>query len=304
VAGETADQVLGKRAAAGDAEAMVRLALTQATTGDFPAARQWLERAADAGRVDALFVRGVVEESAGDQRAAYDWWLRAAEAGNGDAMFNLSVSAKESGDAANAAAWLERAADAGNGAALHNLGVQALEAGDIATAQAWFERAANTGSTESMLTLADLLERRDQNAQAAQWYAKALTASRGNAEVEYRYAACLGRAGDAEQAKTHLLRAATGKNASATVLLGDLARAAGSRDEAAYWYTAAADLGAAAGLLGLSLVRADEGDFAAAETALTRAADAGEPRAVSLLAELQSARSGGALSPMQPESSN
>jgi TPR repeat protein len=301
VAGETADQELGERAAAGDAEAMVRLALTQATAGDFPAARQWLERAAEAGRVDALFVRGVVEESAGDQRAAYDWWLRAAEAGDGDAMFNLSVSAKEAGDAASAAAWLERAAEAGNAAALHNLGVQALEAGEIATAEAWFERAADTGRAESMLALADLLERRGEYDQAAQWYAKALATAGGNGEIEYRYAVCLGKTGDEEQAKAHLLRAATVKHAPATVLLGDLARAAGSRDEAAYWYTTAADLGAAAGLLGLSLVRADEGDFATAEKILTLAAEAGEPRAVSLLAELQSARSGGASRPGHPK---
>lgn len=282
---------------------MVRLALTQAAAGDLPAARQWLERAAEAGRVDALFVRGVVEESAGDQRAAYDWWLRAAEAGDGDAMFNLSVSAKEAGDAGNATAWLVRAAEAGNGAAMHNLGVQALETGETAAAEAWFERAADTGRADSMLALADLLERRDENVQAAQWYAKALATAGGNGEIEYRYAVCLGKAGDEEQAKVHLLRAATLKHAPATAVLGDLARAAGSRDEAAYWYTTAADLGAAAGLLGLSLVRADEGDFATAEKILAQAAETGEPRAVTLLAELRSARSGGASTPGQPKES-
>lgn len=303
MAGGTAEQGLGERAAAGDAEAMVRLALTCTAAGDTASAQQWLERATEAGSVDALFVRGVVAESAGDQRDAYTWWLRAAEAGNSDAMFNLSISAKEAGEAANAAAWLERAAEAGNGAALHNLGVQALEAGEIATAEAWFERGADTGRAESMLALADLLERRDQNAQAAQWYAKALTTGGGNGETEYRYAVCLGKAGNEEQAKVHLLRAATVKHAPAAVLLGDLARAAGRRDEAAYWYTTAADLGAAAGLLGLSLVRADEGDFATAEKALRRAAEVGEPRAVGLLAELQSARSGGASMPEHPKGS-
>jgi TPR repeat protein len=302
VTGETAGQELDDRATAGDPEAMVQLALTRAAAGDAPSARQWLERAAEAGSVDALFVRGVLEESAGDQRSACDWWLRAAEAGSGDAMFNLSASAQEAGDASTAAAWLERAAEAGNGAALHNLGVQALESGDTAMAHTWFEHAAGTGRAESMVALADVLERHGATDQAAQWYAKALAAAGSDAEIEYRYAVCLGKIGEEQQAKTHLLRAATAKHAPAAVLLGDLARVAGDRAEAAYWYTAAAERGAAAGLLGLSLTHADEGDFAAAEKTLAQAAEAGEPHAIELLAQLRSARSKNEPSPTQPES--
>ncbi len=290
MADETVNQEVGERAEAGDVAAMVRLAITRAGAGDIASARQWLDRAAELGNIDALFVRGVVEESAGEQQEAYAWWVRAAEAGNGDAMFNLSVSAREAGDDENAAAWLARAAEAGNGGALHNLGVQAQASGDIDKAGAWFERAANSGRADSMTALADILEQRGLPGQAAPWYAKALAVGGSDAEVEFRYALCLGKTGDEDQAKAQLLRAAAAKHPRATVTLGDLARAAGQRAEAEYWYTTAADLGAAAGLLGLSLVHAEAGDYAAAEKTLAQAAEAGEPRAVTLLAELRSTR--------------
>lgn len=107
---------IAKAAAAGQAEAQLRLAQIDLAAGDMASARANLEAAAAAGLPAAQFNLGRLAEDDGEAETARRQYQAAARQGHGAARFNLALLLLNSDDpdsAVEALAWLILAAETG-----------------------------------------------------------------------------------------------------------------------------------------------------------------------------------------------
>ncbi|MGE5268636.1 MAG: tetratricopeptide repeat protein [Thiohalocapsa sp.] len=163
-----------ERAAAGDSEAQVALAILYAkgegVAQDYAAAATWFRRAAENGVVRAQYDLGVLYERGrgvrADYAAAVAWYRKAAEHNHPLAQYNLAVAyTKGDGvrrDPFEAAVWYHRAAAHGVVAAMVNLAIlyergEGIEASKP-DAYAWYRAAARRGNAAAARRADQLLQ--------------------------------------------------------------------------------------------------------------------------------------------------
>lgn len=177
--GETALEYYRKGAAAGNTQAMYRLAQAYedasfGLTKDAVQAFDWFRKAAEAGNVGAIGRLGYAYDTGTgtpkDPVKALAYYQQAAAKGDATAMYNLGT-VHESGrlgqpkDLVAAFGWYTSAADAGNVHAMRALAVSysrgtgALGTKDPVQAFEWYRRAADAGDLGATLTTGYLLLR-------------------------------------------------------------------------------------------------------------------------------------------------
>jgi TPR repeat protein len=196
-------------AEAGDAQAMNRLGVVLAMTGDLDAAEAWLRRAMASGVDGARYnlarvleqrgeheaaldeYRLVVEEHGdmwainsmgnllyerGEQREAEACWRWAADLGDANAMNSLALLLDARGETAAADERRRRAADAGHPEAMYSLGYTAYQQDRPDEAEQWWQRAAESGLPKASNALGSLSEDRGDLQRAEQFYRSAAEA--------------------------------------------------------------------------------------------------------------------------------
>ena len=190
-------EALQKEAAAGNAEAMLKLGRIYWTGPDATSKTEglggtWLRKAAEAGNVEAMYVFSVFAMSRHDGTPddpvqMKSWALKAAEAGNVDAMMSLARR-YERGAAlpkndAEALRWYRRAAELGNTLAMIEIGSLyyggkgGLPQDDVESVT-WFRKAADAGDKVAMYRLGRFYAKGEGVAtseeQAIYWWRKAV----------------------------------------------------------------------------------------------------------------------------------
>jgi TPR repeat protein len=178
-------------------------------------------------------------------------------------------------------AW-RKAADRGNADAMFNLGVLLTERGEQAEAEQWYRKAVagGTGDAGVMFNLGVLLTERGEQAEAEQWYRKA--AERGQTRAMCNLGVLLTQRGEQAEAERWYRKAVAGGDGDAVVMrnLGVLLTQRGEQAEAEQWHRKAADAGLAGAMYSLSVLLTQRGEHVEAEHWELKAADAGSDNAM------------------------
>ncbi|MFB8282660.1 caspase, EACC1-associated type [Nocardia colli] len=129
------------RAASGDPDAMLRLAMLHSSNGQDEESDSWCQRAAETGDTDAMYYFGLLLYFRGNVEESEPWFLRAADAGHAGAMGYLGFIYDRSGQRSDAEIWYRRAADAGDSSAMYNLGTLLKKSGKHKEGKVWHQRA-------------------------------------------------------------------------------------------------------------------------------------------------------------------
>lgn len=204
-----------------------------------------------------LFEAASGAHAAGDLTLARSLYERMAERGAVQGMLSSGVLAKEQGDLDRARHWWRAAIEGGSGEAAFNLGLLEMEAGDRPEARRWLSRATELGNPTGHAVLARL---------AAD-------------------------AGDLLAARAHAEEGMAQDDASSFVEYGDtfMAEDPGRPDRYEPHWRRAAELGSSQGMVNMAISCRHSGRIDEARDWLARAQQAGDPRAVAMLAELGSA---------------
>ncbi|KOU76222.1 hypothetical protein ADK57_05375 [Streptomyces sp. MMG1533] len=248
---------------------------------------QWAQclclRAAEAGNAEAMLKLALMYERKGDEEGAQTACLQAAEAGAARAWAVLGRMREETGDVEGAEYAREQGARAGDPASGVALGWMRYNSGDLEGAEEAFLRANNDVAARALALIRSLEGGGQESADAT--YRE--MAQAGNAEAIWHVALQRIRAKDLQGAEAAYRQAAEAGDVGAQQQLARLRMTAGDRDGAEAVYKNAAEAGDAFALNHLASLREEARDLEGAEAAYRQAVDAGVTEARRHLARLR-----------------
>ncbi|MCO5299091.1 MAG: hypothetical protein M9886_03980 [Candidatus Nanopelagicales bacterium] len=231
---EAAWRWIGDAAAAGDFEAMRRLARMAFEEEDFESGERWMRVAAANGDAYSVLHFGIMAMAACDTKGAIPFLVNDPEYEIPAACYHAGRLLAAYGETAEAEEVLEDAVN------YHDHGPCATYLGKMAwgrmqrdTAREWLERAAGLGDPEAMHWLSVMAYQDGDPTGQANWAAQA--AERGNSDAMCSLGIIAEDLGDLQTAEEWYLQAAYLHDSFADERLRRLARQRGNRDEAKVW---------------------------------------------------------------------
>ena len=232
-----------------------------------------LTRLAESGAEDIASILAMAHYDQGDLKSARRWFMNAHEHGHTEAMGMLAVIHRDLGDLEEARSWLRRGAEAGDVGAMMGWGSELENDGDLESARAWYERAAQSPAGHGPIFLGTFLRNRGDLEDARDCFQQAVDYAHAQAKEVLPH--LLADADDPDTPAARIRQTFTDNVADAAGRLGEVQRALGEIEAAAFWLNKAAQLGNVTAMAELGAMLWDLDEHNDAARWLKPAAEAG-----------------------------